>query len=96
MSGCCQLRSSPIKACLVALVLFMPLAVSPVPFVQGALDTTMDNEDSPIIFLCGEDFGEVMTVLEFERLVDEGIITIGDLPLRSMASDIGEKSLGEA
>ena len=79
-----------------AFVLVLPLAVSPVPFVEGSLDTTMDNEDSPIIFLCGEDFGEAMTVLEFERLVDEGIITIGDLPLRSAAPDIGEKSLGEA
>ena len=51
----------------------------------------MDNEDSPIIYLCGEDFGEAMTMLEFERLVDEGIITIGDLPLRSVAPDIGKK-----
>ena len=32
-----------------------------------------------------------MTMLEFERLVDEGIITIGDLPLRSVAPDIGKK-----
>ena len=69
----------------------MPLAVSPVPFVEGSLDITMDNEDSPIIYLCGEDFGEAMTMLEFERLVDEGIITIGDLPLRSVAPDIGKK-----
>ena len=85
-----------VKALLSAFVLVLPLAVSPVPFVEGSLDKTMDNEDSPIIFLCGEDFGEAMTVIEFERLVDEGIITIGDLPLRSSASDIGVKSLGEA
>ena len=63
------------------LVLFMPTALSPAPFVEGSLDTTMDNEDSPIIFLCGEDFGEAMTMLEFDRLVDEGIITDGFLPL---------------
>lgn len=85
-----------VKALLSAFVLVLPLAVSPVPFVEGSLDTTMDNEDSPIIFLCGEDFGEAMTVLEFERLVDEGIITIGDLPLRSAAPDIGGQNLGEA
>ena len=90
------MRSFTINVCFAAFLMFMPLAVSPVPFVEGSLDTTMDNEDSPIIFLCGEDFGEAMTVLEFERLVDEGIITIGDLPLRSAAPDIGEKSLGEA
>ena len=90
------MKSVPINAGLVAFALFMPLSVSPVPFVEGSLDTTMDNEDSPIIFLCGEDFGEAMTVLEFERLVDEGIITIGDLPLRSAAPDMGVKSLGEA
>ena len=89
------MRSLRINALFVSFALFMPLAVSPVPFVEGSLDTTMDNEDSPIIFLCGEDFGEAMTVLEFERLVDEGIITLGDLPLRSSAPDIGEKSLGE-
>lgn len=83
-----------VKALLSAFALFTPLAVSPVPFVEGSLDTTIDNEDSPIIFLCGEDFGEAMTMLKFERLVDEGIIAIGDLPLRSVAPDIGEKSLG--
>ena len=70
-----------VKASLAMLVLFMPTALSPAPFVEGSLDTTMDNEDSPIIFLCGEDFGEAMTMLEFDRLVDEGIITDGFLPL---------------
>ena len=74
----------------------MPLAVSPVPFVEGSLDTTMDNEDSPIIYLCGEDFGEAMTMLEFDRLVGEGVITIGDLPLPSAAPDIGVQRRGEA
>ena len=90
------MRSLGINALFVSLAWFVPLAVSPVPFVEGSLDTTMDNEDSPIIFLCGEDFGEAMTVLEFERLVDEGIITMGVLPLRSAAPDMGVKSLGEA
>ena len=70
-----------VKALLSAFALFLPFTVSPAPFVEGSLDTTMDNEDSPIIFLCGEDFGEAMTMLEFERLVDEGIISDGFLPL---------------
>ena len=90
------MRSRRIKASLVTFSLFMPLAVSPVPFVKGSLDTTMDNKDSPIIFLCGEDFGEAMTMLEFDRLVDEGIITVGDLSLTSAKLDIGVKIRGEA
>lgn len=56
----------------------------------------MDNENSPIVYLCGEDFVEAMTMLEFDRLVDEGVITIGDLPLLSAAPDIGVQILGEA
>ena len=76
--------------------LFMPLEVSPVPFVECSLDTTMDNNDSPIIFLCGEDFGEAMTMLEFNRFVDEGVITIGGLPLLSAVPDIGVQRHGEA
>ena len=85
-----------VKALLVMFFLILPLAVSPVPFVDGSLDTTMDNEDSPIIYLCGEDFGEAMTMLELDRLVDEGVITIGDLPLPSAAPDIGVQRRGEA
>lgn len=77
------------KALLVLFSLFVPLAVSPVPFVKGSLDITMDNEDSPIIYLCGEDFGEAMTMLEFDRLVREGVITIGYLPLPSAVPDRG-------
>ena len=90
------MKSFPINTCLVSLGLFMPLAVSPVPFLGGSLDTTMDNNDSPIIFLCGEAFGEAMTMLEFDRLVDDGIITVGDLPLNSAKPDIGVKTRGEA
>lgn len=90
------MKSFLINTCLVSFGLFMPLAVSPVPFVKGSLDTTMDNKDSPIIFLCGEDFGEAMTMLEFDRLVDEGIITVGDLSLTSAKLDIGVKIRGEA
>ena len=56
----------------------------------------MDNENSPIVYLYGEDFVEAMTMLEFDRLVDEGVITIGDLPLLSAAPDIGVQILGEA
>ena len=74
----------------------MPLAVSPVPFVEGALDTTMNNDDSLIIFLCGEDFSEAMTLLEFDRVVDKGIITDGYLLLPSRAPDTGVKNRGEA
>ena len=85
-----------VKALLGAFALFLPLTVSPVPFVEGALDTTMDNEDSPIIFLCGEDLGEAMTMLEFDQLVDEGIITDGFLPVPSVAADMGVKGRGEA
>ena len=85
-----------VKALLVMLSLFIPLVISQVPFVEGSLDTTRDNEDSPIIFLCGEDFGEVMTMLEYDRLVDQGIITVGDLPLSSATPDIGVKTRGEA
>lgn len=90
------MRSLRINALFVSLAWFMPLAVSPVPFVEGSLDTTMDNEDSPIIYLCGEDFGEAMTMLEFDRLVGEGVITIGDLPPPSAAPDIGVQRRGEA
>lgn len=85
-----------VKALLVLFSLFVPLAVSLAPFVEGSLDATMDNEDSPIIFLCGEHFGEVMTTLEYDRLVDEGLITVGDLPLKSAKPDIGVKTRGEA
>lgn len=88
------MRSLRINALFVSFASFMPLAVSPVPFVEGSLDTTMDNEDSPIIFLYGEDFGETMTMLEYGRLVDEDIITIGDLPVPSLASDVGVKNRG--
>ena len=35
-------------------------------------------------------------MLEYDRLVDDGIITVGDLPLPSAAPDTGVKSLGEA
>ena|GEM_PF-3979381 len=52
------MRSRRIKASLVTFSLFMPLAISSAPFVEGSLDTTMGNEDSPIIFLCGDGFGE--------------------------------------
>lgn len=90
------MRSLRINALFVSFALFIPLAVSPVPFVKGSLDITMDNEDSPIIYLCGEDFGEAMTMLEFDRLVGEGVITIGDLPLPSVAPDIGVQRRGEA
>ena len=90
------MKSFPINTCLVSFGLFMPLAVSPVPFVEGSLDTMMDNNDSPIIFLCGEDFGEAMTMLEFDRLVDEGIITVGDLSLTSAKPDTGLEIRGEA
>ena len=85
-----------VKALLVLFSLFVPLAVSLAPFVEGSLDATMDNEDSPIIFLYGEHFGEVMTTLEYDRLVDEGLITVGDLPLKSAKPDIGVKTRGEA
>ena len=85
-----------VKASLAMLVMFMPTALSPAPFVEGSLDTTMDNEDSPLIFLCGEDFGEAMTMLEFDRLVDEGIITFGNLPLPSANLDTGVPNHGEA
>lgn len=84
------------KASLAMLAVFMPTALNPAPFVEGSLDTTMDNEDSPLIFLCGEDFGEVMTTFEYDRLVDEGIITIGDLPLPSVNLDTGVPTRGEA
>ena len=90
------MRSLRINALFVSFALFMPLAVSPVPFVEGSLDTTMDNQDSPIIYLCGEDFGEAMTMLEVDRLVREGVITIGYLPLPSAAPDIGVQRRGEA
>ena len=79
---------------MVAFALFMPLAVSPVPFVKGSLDTAMDNKGSPIIYLCGEDFGGAMTMLQFDRLVDEGIITFGGPP--SVVPNAGVKNLGEA
>ena len=85
-----------VKASLAMLAVFMPTALNPAPFVEGSLDTTMDNEDSPLIFLCGEDFGEAMTMLEFDRLVDEGIITIGDLPLPPAVPEIGVRRRGEA
>ena len=84
------------KASLAMLVVFMPTALNPAPFVEGSLDTTMDNEDSPLIFLSGEDFGEVMTTFEYDRLVDEEIITIGDLPLPSVNLDTGVPTRGEA
>jgi len=76
--------------------MLMPLTVTAAPFVECSLDTTMDNEDSPIIFLCSEDFGEAITKLEFDRLLVEGIIVIRDLPLPSAASDTGVKSSVEA
>ena len=85
-----------VKALLVLFSLFVPLAVSLAPFVEGSLDATMDNEDSPIIFLCGEHFGEAMTTLEYDRLVDEGVIIIGDLPLPSAVPEIGVRRRGEA
>ena len=88
--------SFAINVCFAAFLLFMPFAVSPVPFVEGSLDTTIDNKDSSIIFLCGEDFGEPMTMLEFVRLVGEGVITVGGLPLPSAAPDIGVQRRGEA
>ena len=85
-----------VKGLLSAIILVLPLAVSPVPFVEGSLDTTMDNEDFPLIFLCGGDFGEVMKTFEYDRLVDEGIITFGDLPLPSVNLDTGVPTRGEA
>ena len=84
------------KASLAMLVVFMPTALNPAPFVEGSLDTTMDNEDFPLIFLCGGDFGEVMKTFEYDRLVDEGIITFGDLPLPSVNLDTGVPTRGEA
>ena len=42
--------SFQINALLVVFALFLQFAVSPVPFVEGSLDTTMGKEDSPIIF----------------------------------------------
>ena len=44
------MRSRRIKASLVTFSLFMPLAISSAHFVEGSLDTTMGNEDSPIMF----------------------------------------------
>lgn len=85
-----------VEALLSAFALFLPLTVSPVPFVESSLDTTMDIEDAPIIVLCGEDFDEAMTMLEFDRLVDEGIITLGGLSLPSANPDTGVPTLGEA
>lgn len=35
-------------------------------------------------------------MLEYDRLVDEGVITIGDLPLRSANLDTGVPNHGEA
>ena len=37
-----------------------------------------------------------MTVLEFARLVDVGLIIIGDLPLSSVNVDAGGQTRGEA
>ena len=90
------MRSRRIKASLVTFSLFMPLTISSAPFVEGSLDMMMGNEDSPIIFLCGDGFGEVMTALEFDRLVVEDVITIGYLALPSAATSSGVKTRGEA
>lgn len=90
------MRSRRIKASLVPFSLFMPLAISSAPFVEGSLDAAMGNEDSPIIFLCGDGFGEVMTALEFDRLVVEDVITIGYLALPSAVTSAGVKTHGEA
>ena len=43
------MSSHSVKALLSAFALFIPLAVSPVPFVEGSLDTTMDNKEPPTI-----------------------------------------------
>lgn len=64
--------------------------------MEGSLDTTRNNEDSPIMFLCGENLAEIMTMREYGRLVDEGIITVGDFPVNSAKPDIGVKARGEA
>ena len=90
------MRSRRIKASLVTFSLFMPLAISLAPFVEGSLDAAMGNEDSPIMFLCGDGFGEVMTALEFDRLVEEEVITIGYLALPSAVTIAGVKTRGEA
>lgn len=90
------MRSRRIKASLVPFSLFMPLTISSAPFVEGSLDRMMGNEDSPIIFLCGDGFGEVMTALEFDRLVVEDVITIGYLALPSAVTSAGVKTRGEA
>mgnify|MGYP001271375213 CR=1 FL=1 len=90
------MRSRRIKASLVTFSLFLPLTISSAPFVEGSLDMMMGNEDSPIIFLCGDGFGEVMTALEFDRLVVEDVITIGYLALPSAVTSAGVKTHGEA